>query len=475
MSHHRFTSIASLSHNKGANRFWVEGHRLCSLGFVPGTPILVEKQADRVLITRAEAFAGTNRISSRGSVPVLDINSDRHLDIFDLREKVKLRGTFGRMVLERGVHATHLRDARAAQDTFRVLELFAGGGTMGMAIEQSPELRVVGALEYEADYLNAYSMRFAQVEELLQGDVRDFDAGEFPRHEILVAGIPCDDHSLEGRAKKGLTIPEEGAFGNLYMEVLPVIRHHRPRAVIVENVPSFANSIAGVNMVRTLQDWGYGVANVVIDPIQWGEITGRKRWVMVAMLDQTFQFSVPAVAPSRALADFLDPEDPIADAADVANSAHGLDYLRNRSVEMEEKGNGWRHQTLPRNAVRVPTLCKNYMKRQPNSWAVQTAAGDRFLRAHEIARIHGHTFPGELTKTTVAEMSGQGVLTRVFADLFREVVRQLRAPSAGLDRAIRLPLEAAMVPAGWESTAFDGNAAAEGLGAGVNDLQMSLF
>lgn len=158
-----------------------------------------------------------------------------------------------------------------------------------------------------------------------------------------------------------------------------------------------------------------------------GELTQRKRCVIVATQRGAFQIAPPNPKIEKfRLSDFLDSEDPIQDRLDAERDAHSAAYLANRSKEMAAKGNGWRHLVFDRQHLgKVPTITRGYYKRQPQSWMVATPYGPRLLRKHEIARIHGHTFPDDISMTLAGELSGQGVMSRVFRDIFTNLAQFL--------------------------------------------------
>ena len=365
---------------------------------------------------------GPRKVSSKRGIPVVDLNSFKVLNGLEVGESVKVVSSAGRIDILPTRRSFHIRESKKAWSNYRVLELFAGGGTFHDALGGIDAFKVVGALELESKFLNIYDRKFSDVETLLHGDIRDYEPDDLPRHDILVAGIPCTDHSIEGRSKKGLSTPEDGEIGNLYIDVLPMVRHHRPLAVVVENVPSYLTSEAGINLIRVLRQWGYSVTSQVIDPLQYGEITSRKRCVIVATQRGAFQIAAPSSLNQFRLSDFLDPEDPIQDKLDAERDAHSVNYLAERSRLMAEKGNGWRHQVFHRNHLgKVPTITRGYFKRQPQSWMIHTPFGPRMLRKHEIARIHGHSFPEDISASLTIEMSGQGVMSRVFNTIFTEL------------------------------------------------------
>lgn len=263
----KLITIAHIAENKRAPRLWFESSRLKALGFDPQGRYSVHQSPSGIQLQASPA--GSRVVSSRRGIPIIDLNSRSMLDGFDVGDSIKAISSFGRIDIAPTRKTFHIREARNCQKQYRVLELFAGGGTFHDALDGLDSYKVAGALELEARFQNVYDQKAPDVE-LLQGDIRDFEPDDFPRHDILIAGIPCTDHSNEGRSKKGLSVPEDGEVGNLYVDVLPVIRWHRPLAVIIENVPSYLGSEAGRNLVRVLGQWGYSVTTQIVDPLEWG-------------------------------------------------------------------------------------------------------------------------------------------------------------------------------------------------------------
>jgi DNA (cytosine-5)-methyltransferase 1 len=413
-------SITEVGSNKGAPRIWFESNRLKSLGFDVASRMSLKHTARGLRLETSNT--GDRVVSGKRGIPVIDLNSRRALFNIESGETVKVSSSFGRIEIVPTVRTFHVREAKAARKQYRLLECFAGGGTFHDAISGLDRYVVKGALELEARYLNIYDRKACEVETLLHGDIRNFEPDDMPRHDILCAGLPCTDHSLQGRSKKGLKTPENGEVGNLFMDLMPVIRHHRPLGVVIENVPSYLTSEAGTCLIRTLSQWGYSVTSQIIDPVEWGEITSRKRLVIVATQRGAFHIAKPAAPHQYRLNDFLDPEMPELDKADAERDAHSVAFLTERSRKMAAKGNGWRHHVFSRDHQGlVPTITRGYMKRQPQSWMVETPYGPRMLRQGEIARLHGHTFPDDISKTLSVEMSGQGVMSRVFRDIFTKL------------------------------------------------------
>ena len=123
----------------------------------------------------------------------------------------------------------------------------------------------------------------------------------------------------EERCADDAHLPAElGDTGDLFLPVVTLISERLPAAVVLENVPPFASSLAGQLVVSHLQRLGYHVTTSILEPYRdWAEIEDRRRWVSVATLHRPFTLGVPRQGSTTPLFAFLDPPAPERDRADA--------------------------------------------------------------------------------------------------------------------------------------------------------------
>lgn len=100
--------------------------------------------------------------------------------------------------------------------------------------------------------------------------------------DILAGGFPCQDLSVAG-LRKGL----DGKRSGLWFEFLRIITDHKPRIVVIENVPGLLSSNSGRDfavILRGLVECGYGVCWRVFDSQYDGVAQRRARVFIVASL-----------------------------------------------------------------------------------------------------------------------------------------------------------------------------------------------
>lgn len=100
--------------------------------------------------------------------------------------------------------------------------------------------------------------------------------------DILAGGFPCQDLSVAG-LRKGL----DGERSGLWFEFLRIITDHKPRIVVIENVPGLLSSNRGRDfavILRGLVKCGYGVCWRILDSQYDGVAQRRNRVFIVASL-----------------------------------------------------------------------------------------------------------------------------------------------------------------------------------------------
>lgn len=106
---------------------------------------------------------------------------------------------------------------------------------------------------------------------------------EWRRADIWSGGFPCQDLSVAGK-RAGF----EGERSVLAFTWLNIVERHRPRWLVLENVPGLLSSRSGADFSRLLDEMvglGYGVAWRTLDARFFGVPQRRRRVYLVAALD----------------------------------------------------------------------------------------------------------------------------------------------------------------------------------------------
>eukprot|EP01134_Creolimax_fragrantissima_P005085 CFRG5085T1 len=129
---------------------------------------------------------------------------------------------------------------------FRFIELFAGIGGFRIGLEALGG-KCVFSSEIDAMARATYAANFRDSEGTLAGDITEIHESDVPDHEVLTAGFPCQSFSKAGD-EDGL----ECCKGNLFFEVIRILRAKRPRALLLENVANLLKHEKGRTLATIL-------------------------------------------------------------------------------------------------------------------------------------------------------------------------------------------------------------------------------
>jgi DNA (cytosine-5)-methyltransferase 1 len=135
-------------------------------------------------------------------------------------------------------------------------EFFAGIGLVRAALAEAG-IRVTWANDIEPVKAHLYSANFPD-EDYFVGDIRSVAGGDLPAIDLATASFPCTDLSLAGW-RRGLAGSQSGMFWE-FARIIEEMEKRRPRAVLLENVPSFATSHGGRDLhdaIERLNELGY--------------------------------------------------------------------------------------------------------------------------------------------------------------------------------------------------------------------------
>ena len=158
----------------------------------------------------------------------------------------------------------------------KFIDLFAGLGGFNLALSKLGH-QCVFASEIDETLRGIYEKNFGIKP---AGDIRSLDIRQVPDHDILCAGFPCQPFSKAGR-QNGMKDPK---FGDLYRYIIAFVAAHKPKYLILENVPNFKNHDEGKtwkHIKRLLQDEGYDVEIGKLSPHRFGIPQIRERVYIV--------------------------------------------------------------------------------------------------------------------------------------------------------------------------------------------------
>ena len=182
-------------------------------------------------------------------------------------------------------------------ENIRVVELFAGVGGFRLGLEQASScFQTVWANQWEPSMhsqfaFECYERHFGHRPEHVCQDIVTAK-GNIPPHDLLVGGFPCQDYSIAKKGARGI----EGKKGVLWWEINAILRAHKPRYVLLENVDRLIKSPAWQKgrdfsiILRCFYEAGYAVEWRVINAADYGEAQRRRRTFLFAFRNDTALF-----------------------------------------------------------------------------------------------------------------------------------------------------------------------------------------
>lgn len=162
------------------------------------------------------------------------------------------------------------------------IDLFAGIGGFHLAAKQNG-VEIVFASEIDIKTAMVYENNFNLKP---SGDITEIREEDIEPHDILMGGFPCQPFSKAG-LRKGF----DDTRGTLFFDILRIIKYHKPKFLLLENVQSLASHDGG-NTWKVIRDSlrkeGYLIPNnpIVVSPKSFGTPQIRKRVFIPGIIKQ---------------------------------------------------------------------------------------------------------------------------------------------------------------------------------------------
>lgn len=307
------------------------------------------------------------------------------------------------------------RDVPANESgSFRFIDLFAGIGGLRRGFEGLGG-RCVFTSEWDKYSQQTYLANFACDHEVV-GDITKVPIEDIPAHDLLLAGFPCQPFSIAGVSKKNALNRPHGfadeTQGTLFFNVAQIIKHHRPRAFLLENVKNLVNHDKGRTFEvihRTLTaELGYQVHWKVINSKAFVPQQRERIFIVGFREANDFTFDdldLPNLLNGPRLGTILHPEDGSEEidapytrgnigsvAAKYTLTDHLWDYLQRYAEKHRSAGNGFGFGLVgPGDVAR--TLSARYYKDGSEILVAQPGRNPRRLTPRECARLMGFDDP----------------------------------------------------------------------------------
>lgn len=168
---------------------------------------------------------------------------------------------------------------------YTCIEICAGGGGQALGLEAAG-FEANALVEIDAPSC-ATLRRNRPHWNVIQSDVRSFEAKEHLGVDLLAGGVPCPPFSVAG---KQLGANDER---DLFPEALRLVGECRPRVVMLENVRGFLGAVFNDYRLRLRQEFdrlGYKASWQLLNASDFGVPQLRPRVVIVALRNDVYRF-----------------------------------------------------------------------------------------------------------------------------------------------------------------------------------------
>ncbi|MGN0694660.1 MAG: DNA cytosine methyltransferase [Lentihominibacter sp.] len=326
-------------------------------------------------------------------------------------------------------------------EKFTFIDLFAGIGGFRLAMQDVGGLCVFSSEWDEAAKLT-YFQNYGEVPfgDITKPEIKALIPDYF---DVLCAGFPCQPFSNAG-LKRGI----EDTRGTLFYHIAEILRDHRPKAVLLENVRGLISNDNGrtiQTILRTITRMGYK-CNIPKDLIENGPVTRLKNECSKMVLSAK-DYGVPQNRPRIYIVlwrddveidmfQYPEPENKITRVGmiledDVPEKYTISDRLweghKRRKQDHKSKGNGFGYSLFNEESEYTSTLSRRYYKDGSEILIEQKGRNPRKITPREAANLQGfpQSFKIHNSDTKAYQQFGNSVAIPVVKKISEQIVKQI--------------------------------------------------
>jgi len=310
----------------------------------------------------------------------------------------------------------------SSQSAFTFVDLFAGIGGMRLGFDAIGG-KCIFTSEWDKNCQVTYRANFGDHE--IHGNLLEIPSERIPAHDVLLAGFPCQPFSIAGVSKKNALGRPHGfdcdTQGTLFFEIERILRYHRPKAFLLENVKNLQGHDSGrtfatiMNVLR--RKLHYRVFHKVIDARCFVPQHRERIFLAGFRDDADFRWEDVLLPPAESgprLRAILHPEDgsegpesPYTDENGRVNRKYILTgrlwkYLRDYARKHKAKGNGFGFGLVQAEDI-ARTLSARYFKDGSEILVRRGRGNPRRLTPRECSRLMGFDRPGKPYRIPVSD------------------------------------------------------------------------
>lgn len=306
----------------------------------------------------------------------------------------------------------------SASPKFTFVDLFAGIGGIRIPFTELGG-KCVFSSEWDKAAQISYSYNFGEVP---FGDITKINSDSIPKHDVLLAGFPCQAFSIIGKMK-GFA----DTRGTMFFEVARILQHHQPKAILLENVKQLVSHDGGKTfkvILDTLAELGYSVKWKILNALDFGLPQKRERVIIVgfksAAACEQFNFDFEPIAYN--LASVLE------DDKNVDSSLFASDMILDKRRKRVEGKNVfypsvW-HENKSGNISILPYACA---LRTGASYNYLLINGYRRPSSRELLRFQGfpEMFKIEVSHQEIRRQTGNSVAVPMIRAVAKKIIQLL--------------------------------------------------
>lgn len=451
--------IKNIGQNRGRPRIWLQGSEVSRAGMRSGDAYSVHVQGGSIVLRadpNGDRVVSAKPTRSEETLPIIDINSQELLSLFDGMDAIRMVQRDGEIYLSpiptELRKKDRLRRLRAKLESGQPLTLGSmshGGGILSHAVHEGLEEGGVESslawaneirpelIEHASQHNPLWTADTIPIAAPMQEFAFDQRAmTHLPQTDIAEAGWPCSGASKPGRAKRGTSMPEEHPeVGHLVVSGLMIIGRANPAIFLLENVVPYSNSASAAILRSQLRDLGYTVHETVLRGREFNALEDRERWCLVAVTEGLHfswdMLQVPEKVDLR-LSDVLD-DIPLDDP--IWSEMRGLKAKQERDLAA---GKGFLMQIYDGDSQRVGTMRKGYARCGSTDPKLRHPTNPDLLRPFtEVEHSRLKQVPEELieglSRTVAHEVLGQSVNYEPFRAVGAAVAKCIEEFALSLD------------------------------------------
>jgi len=423
-----------ISLKNGKARIWLEGSKLSEVGLMPGKAFTTKIDTEQNRITLLPSAIGnvvSSRVRKGKIVPIIDKSGPDIRLALDKCNAIKV--TFfkedgqSRVIIEGVINtADVLQDKEPGEERKLTSITFCAGAGISSSCAVDAGFDEIAGVEYnpkvgaENRFSEVYTKNHPDAV-LFNVPLEELDANDLPSSDLWIASLDCTDFSQLSSSKTDDQLQTRDLYIHLSALFKQRTKASRPTAVLIENVPGFAE--VGATLKLFYKKQGYSVTDGILNSLDYGSRTERKRYFFVAcafegftLPESTGRKETPLIEDGVIRLDNLNWVTPETDGT--------LKYFveRNNSITHNHK---LRSYDITRDAY-VGTIPKSHHKKVPENLIRHPIKDNTFAFLMDVGHLrylHGireDVYLGDNTALQIQSI-GQGVCAKTFAAIVKKL------------------------------------------------------